>query len=75
MKTTRLITLGSYVTVNTTDTEHLGLHPSFVRPTDPFTIKSIRKVTGGTDGQDRHSVYADPRRFANTVVKLQTQEP
>jgi hypothetical protein len=59
MTRTNLITLGSFITVNTTDTEHLELHPSFVRPTGAFTIQAIGKVMGETNGLDRYSVYAE----------------
>ena len=59
MTTTRLINLGSFISVNTTDTEHLDLHPSFIRPTGAFTIQAIGKVTGETNGLDRYSVYAE----------------
>lgn len=59
MKKSDLINLASYVTVNMTDTEHLELHPSFVRPTGTFTIQAIGKVMGETNGLDRYSVYAE----------------
>jgi|GEM_PF-3339803 len=59
MTVNTLITLSTFITVNTTDTEHLELHPSFVRPTGAFTIQAIGKVMVETNGLDRYSVYAE----------------